>query len=240
MSRGLGVFDTVDALVPDALAILVALATQLGDIWFVAALLVGLYWYTDGAIADRESLAAVLGLTVGALALAYALKHTFALPRPTTRLVQLQQLPAILRPLYAATGTATGYGFPSGHAIISTVVYGLLAQRLSIWTPRRRYAVAAALVTLVCTTRVVLGVHFVVDVVAGVAVGTAYVAATGVALARVDDEATAAFGIAVALGALALAVVGLSAESVLLVGTSATGLAWQFGRRRPSGPSPTA
>lgn len=225
-------FDTVDALVPDALAILVALATQLGDVWFVGVLLAFLYWYTDGEIADRESLAAAVGLTIGALALVYVLKYTFALPRPTTRLARVDQLPALVRPLYAATGTATGYGFPSGHAVTSTVVYGLLAQRLSIWTRRRRYAVAAAIVTVVCLTRVVLGVHFLVDVVAGVALGIAYVAATGAAFERIDDDATAAFGLAAGLGVAAVAALGVSPEGVLLVGTSFVGLTWQLARRR--------
>ena len=232
MSRDLGIFETIDALVPDALAVPVALATQLGDVWFVFALLAVLYWRTDEEIADRRELATVMGLVLGGLALTYGLKHAFALPRPTTRLVRVEQLPAAVRPLYALTGTASGYGFPSGHAIVSTVVYGLLARHLSIWTPRRRYAVAAAVVTLVCLTRVVLGVHFVVDVVAGVAVGVAYVAAAEAALSRVENRATAAFGIAIGLGVAVIALVGLTPEVVLGMGAAVGGFAWQFARRR--------
>lgn len=233
-------FDTIDAVVPDALAIVAALVTQLGDVWFVAVLLAVLYWWVDDDIANRNAVAATIGLTIGVLALGYGLKELFAFPRPPSRLVRVEQLPAVVRPLYVATGTATGYGFPSGHALVSTVVYGLLAQHLTIRTRRWRYGVAAALVTIVCLTRIVLGVHFVVDVVVGAALGIAYVLTTGAAFSRIDDDATAAFGLAVGVSALALAAVGITPESVLLVGTSAVGLAWRMALRRRSGAQASA
>jgi len=232
MSRGIGAFDAVESVIPDVVAIVFALATQLADVWFVGVVLVGLYWYAGGELVDRDAVVAIAGLTIGALALGYALKYAFALPRPTARLAQPDQFPGLLGSVYAATGTASGYGFPSGHATISTTFYGLLAQRLSIRTRRWRYGVAAAFVTLICTTRVVLGVHFVVDVLAGVAVGATYVAATWYGLSRFDDEATAAFALAAGLGVLAVVATGVSPEGVGLLGVSFVGLAWRLGLRR--------
>ncbi|MFC6728930.1 phosphatase PAP2 family protein, partial [Natronoarchaeum mannanilyticum] len=189
MTRGIGAFDAIESVLPDAVALLAALATQLGDVWFVGVLLVGLHWYADDEIVDRNAVMTVAGLTIGALGLAFALKYAFTLPRPPTRLARPDQFPGLVEPLYVATGTASSYGFPSGHAVTSTVVYGLLAQRLSVRTRRWRYGVAAAIVTLVCATRVVLGVHYLVDVVAGAALGAAYVAGTWYALSQVDDAA---------------------------------------------------
>jgi undecaprenyl-diphosphatase len=68
------------------------------------------------------------------------------------------------------------YSFPSGHAVASTVFYGMLCAlvfdhtRSPLW---RGLALAAAMsmVLLVCTSRVVLGAHFLVDVLAGMALG---------------------------------------------------------------------
>jgi undecaprenyl-diphosphatase len=72
---------------------------------------------------------------------------------------------------------ASGYSFPSGHAAGAASVYLPLAVLL-LSSPRpavRRGAVIAAvtLCVLVAVSRVVLGVHFPTDVIAGVALGAA-------------------------------------------------------------------
>ena len=74
--------------------------------------------------------------------------------------------------------TAFGKSFPSGHAMGATVVYGALL--VAFWTllPRRarRPALAAtvALVLAVGTSRLLLGVHFLTDVVGGYLLGLAW------------------------------------------------------------------
>ena len=77
---------------------------------------------------------------------------------------------------------AGGYSFPSGHAQSATVAAGVL---LLVFLPtlhgRARTAALIAAptwVVLVCFSRVALGVHFVSDVVAGVILGAAWLAAT--------------------------------------------------------------
>jgi undecaprenyl-diphosphatase len=73
------------------------------------------------------------------------------------------------------------YSFPSGHAMASTVFYGLLSIHALV-NARQRYAayvvVAAAvfMVALVSFSRVYLGLHYLSDVVGGIAEGVAWLA----------------------------------------------------------------
>lgn len=79
---------------------------------------------------------------------------------------------ARLRPTMDPLVTAQGYSFPSGHALNSTVTYGLLA--LVTWRTRLRLAVRRAAVVggvvipiFVGLSRIALGVHWPTDVLAG-------------------------------------------------------------------------
>ena len=90
------------------------------------------------------------------------LKHAFGRARPWHQdpLVQI-----------------ASYSFPSGHAVASTVFYGMLcllvfAHVRSRWPRAAAAAVAVSMVLVVCFSRVYLGAHFPSDVIAGVAVGT--------------------------------------------------------------------
>jgi membrane-associated phospholipid phosphatase len=75
--------------------------------------------------------------------------------------------------------TLSSYSFPSGHAMAATVLYGLLAA-FSLQTskdlPQRTIAVAISglLIALVCFSRLYLGLHYVTDVIAGIAQGLAW------------------------------------------------------------------
>lgn len=133
-----------------------------------------------------------MGLALGGFALTLALKYGFALPRPP------------------GAGT-DGYGFPSGHAIGATVVYGGLAGLLAPHD-RRVTRVAAALVLVVAASRVLIGVHYLVDVVVGVAVSVGYLAVAfrvgpGWAPEEVSPGAVGrTFALAAGLGAAAVGV----------------------------------
>jgi membrane-associated phospholipid phosphatase len=73
------------------------------------------------------------------------------------------------------------YSFPSGHAMASTVFYGLLAIYASV-NARQRYAVYVAIaaavfmVALVSFSRIYLGLHYLSDVMGGIAEGIAWLA----------------------------------------------------------------
>ncbi len=75
--------------------------------------------------------------------------------------------------------TLTGYGFPSGHTMIASVLYGVVAAYLYAQTTdwhRRLLIVAAAsvLIVLVGFSRIYLGAHYLSDVLAAMAEGLAW------------------------------------------------------------------
>lgn len=74
--------------------------------------------------------------------------------------------------------TETGYSFPSGHAMESLVVYGLLAYLLTRNIPRRFtpvaiWAVCGLLILAIGFSRLYLGVHYPSDVMGGYLAGVA-------------------------------------------------------------------
>jgi membrane-associated phospholipid phosphatase len=75
----------------------------------------------------------------------------------------------------------TTYSFPSGHAFAATATYGALGLILAARSSRTRRASVAAsaaiLVAVVAASRVILGVHYLLDVLAGIAGGIAVLSA---------------------------------------------------------------
>jgi undecaprenyl-diphosphatase len=73
------------------------------------------------------------------------------------------------------------FSFPSGHALSSMVTFGMLAYLVAIGFEQsaiRRITVAlcAALIVLIGFSRLILGVHYLSDVVGGYALGAAWLA----------------------------------------------------------------
>lgn len=201
-ARSVGAIEFLRTVLPrlalDALGVL----TGLGSVSFVVGLLAVVYWF---GVRDRGAFG--LATALGALSLTVALKEVFALPRP---------------PVPEQLIGAAGFGFPSGHAIAATVVWGYLAMALEWGSRRQRYAVAGLVVSVVALSRVAVGVHYAVDVVAGVAVGTAYLVAV-TRLARPEH----AFGVAVVVSLLAFAATGGGGDARLLLGAATAGaLVW--------------
>lgn len=72
----------------------------------------------------------------------------------------------------AAKATAGGPGLPSGHAQLSATLWGMMAGQLGRpWF----FWVAGLVILLVSLSRIVLGVHFLSDVVVGLLLGAAFV-----------------------------------------------------------------
>lgn len=201
MTRSIGAIEAIQGVLPPGGDGVLAALTQLGDVWFLIVVLTLVYWFHD-----RENGAFAILTLLGALALVVGLKSAFGLPRPppTVRLV-----------------AADGFGFPSGHAIAATVGWGALAMALDEPSRRARYAAAAGIVLVVSVTRVGLGVHYAMDVLAGVAVGIAYLLVVHAVADRDPGRA------GVVAGVVALAGVGLStgaSDAVLLAGGILGGL----------------
>jgi membrane protein DedA with SNARE-associated domain/membrane-associated phospholipid phosphatase len=117
-----------------------------------------------------------LAAVAGSAVLNHLLKGLFARPRPHFE-----------HPLLVETS----YSFPSGHAMESFVVYGMLAYfavlALRTWESRVGVVCGAALlVVLIGFSRMYLGVHYLSDVLAGYAAGAVWLSAliTGVETIR--------------------------------------------------------
>lgn len=111
----------------------------------------------------RVAVAVASASATGAVAV-QLLKGLFARPRPGPDFSEI---------------TAIGMSFPSGHASMSAIVFLTTAALLSSTRQRgveRAYILAAgmSLAVLVGLSRIALGVHWLTDVLAGWAVGTAW------------------------------------------------------------------
>ncbi|GAO35504.1 PA-phosphatase [Sulfuricella sp. T08] len=163
-------------------AIMIAL-TELGDaavtLLVVSAALIWLL--AQRAWRPAAYLLAAVGF---AAALTVAIKAGLRLPRPT--------------PLYQGINA---FSFPSGHATMSIVSYGFLAVLAARELPARgRLAVLTAtflLVILIAFSRLYLGAHWLSDVLAGLAFGTAWLALLGIAYLRHPAPAFSARGLMV-------------------------------------------
>jgi membrane-associated phospholipid phosphatase len=117
-----------------------------------------------GTRGDMGSVRALLTVPA-AMLVNVGLKNLFERPRPAHEhpLVQL-----------------TTYSFPSGHAVASTVFYGILCALVFAHTRSRAWrcmaiVIAATMVLVVGFSRVYLGAHFPSDVLAGTMVGLLWV-----------------------------------------------------------------
>ncbi|MCL1475633.1 phosphatase PAP2 family protein [Argonema antarcticum] len=117
-------------------------------------------------ILHRRAQATTLAIAlVGAIGLNYLLKDLFARARPA---------------LWERTLELNSYSFPSGHAMISLVVYGAIGYLLAIQFKRwwaLIFILTFLLITAIGLSRLYLGVHWPTDVVAGYAAGLVWLLA---------------------------------------------------------------
>lgn len=211
--RSFGIVDFLEQLLPPVVREGFTVLTQLGDAWFLFTAVALLYWF-----GNRRRGAFALSAILGALALTLALKGLFELPRPAAEL---------------HVGHASGYGFPSGHALGATTLWGLLALVLERGSQRWRAVGAGAVVAVVATSRLVIGVHYVVDVVVGIAIALVYLA---VLLYVTEWSPTRGFVVAAGITVVALATNGLTLDSTATAaGVVGAGATWSMLDAEPSG-----
>lgn len=155
--------DLADPIGPAWLELAMRDITSLGG--FTVVILVTLaaigYLVIDG---KRAAALFVMVSIAGGTVLSEGLKHLFARPRPdlVAHLVEVQ--------------TAS---FPSGHAMLSAVIFLTLGALLARIQSRRRLkayviSVAIVLTLMIGASRVYLGVHWPTDVLAGWCAGAAW------------------------------------------------------------------
>lgn len=227
MSRSIGGVESVQDVIPDWLAPVIAFFTQLGDIWFLVLLLAVLYWKR---VVPQEKVMAVGGMLAAGIGIYRSLKFIFELPRPEEPLLDPELVPWIIRPLYELTAFSSSYGFPSGHATTSTIVYFGLAEILDVGSRRLRYLCAAGLVAFIGMTRIALGLHFLVDIVVGTALGATILFVGFHAVRRISrDHITVLLFVAIVLNTVYLFASNADIEAAIMFG-AALGLfgGWQL------------
>jgi membrane-associated phospholipid phosphatase len=125
--------------------------TSLGDELFYLILFPFLLWCVDFYLGIKVGIIFLLSVYANA-----GIKEIFQQPRPFEILPEIQKV------------YATGYGFPSGHAQSSMVVWGSIAYlKKQIWIR----ILSILLILLIGFSRIYLGVHFPTDVLGGWLIG---------------------------------------------------------------------
>ncbi len=202
MTRLAGLSRTIRTATPDAYAPVYGAVTDLGDTVTVLLLVSVVYWYGS----RRRDVAITMGYSFAALSLVLGLKSAFGYPRPPESVWLIE---------------TDGFGFPSGHATAATVVYAGLAHAYDWWDDVRRALPVAALVLAVGFSRVLLGVHYVGDVLAGFVLGLVVILA-GTRLS--DDEPRRAFLLATPCAVAAVVVAGTDGYAPVALGGTLGGL----------------
>lgn len=121
--------------------------TSLGDELFYLLLFPFLLWCVDFYLGIRVGIIFLLSVYVNT-----GVKGIFQQPRPFDILPEIQKV------------QASGYGFPSGHAHSSMVVWGSIAYwKKQIWIRN----LSILLILLIGFSRIYLGVHFPTDILGG-------------------------------------------------------------------------
>ncbi|MEY7849483.1 phosphatase PAP2 family protein [Natrarchaeobius sp. A-rgal3] len=216
MNRSLGVTELIRRLIPEWTVPLFELTAVLGDELLVVGVLLGIGIVNVGRSIRNDDdrllsadAATLLAIVLGGLALTLALKAALDFSRP----------PATMQAI-----TRDGAGFPSGHTMAATILWGALAAWIDRGTPRVRMLLASAIVLLVGVSRLAVGVHYLVDVLASVGLGVGYLL---VATRVVDGEPARAFAGAALLGVAALLITAGSTDGWLaFVGCVGAGAGW--------------
>jgi undecaprenyl-diphosphatase len=170
--------DTADPIGPLWFEELVRDLTALGSTGVLTLLVAAVAGFLTLVGQRRKALAVIVWSAAGTL-LSHMSKLGFARPRPE------------LVPHAAEVFTPS---FPSGHAMLSAVIYltlGVLVAATQTDRSAKLYVLcfAVLLTLLVGASRVYLGVHWPTDVLAGWALGAAWACLGWVAFRRIEDAA---------------------------------------------------
>lgn len=167
----LNLFDSLRTPVGDKIMVFM---TSLGDGVVVTAVTVAVAAYLFGRKAWRRGTGFIIAMAGTALFV------------PLFKLMLHRSRPI---ELYAG---ADAYSFPSGHATLTAVLFGicavLIAHDLNRWAKASIFTIAASFVITIGFSRVYLGAHWMSDVLAGLLFGTAMVSAFAFVFGPIHNE----------------------------------------------------
>ncbi len=188
---------------PEAYADLALFVTELGGSTGLIVILAVIYWLTH-----RHETALVASYAVVGVGVIIFLKGLFAMPRPPES-------------VYLAPLTDDPYGFPSGHAFMAVVVYGGLLVTFDRLRDLRAVAAVGTLIVLISLSRVVLGFHYLGDIIAGATLG---VLVLGILHRLVDGVPARGFAIGVVVSLPAIAISNAEAYALVALGAAIGGV----------------
>lgn len=212
---------------PEWMTFLWAFFSYLGSVWFVAPAVVLAFWFSN-----RHRFLPWVATIIGGYALMVGTKGYLDVGRPDIGpAISPEELPTVLGVVYAPLVEVSSSSFPSGHAIAGTIIWGMLALETNVLSRRVRLVGAAAIVTLIGFSRIVLGLHYPVDVVVGIALALGYL---GVILTirgwaadhPTIDQTTATFATVTLIAALSWVIGGRPDAAALLGGAVGLWLVW--------------
>lgn len=131
--------------------------TELGEDPAIILLLAVLFW-----LVERENVAVVAAFVAAGVGFILVMKTGFAMPRPPEE-------------VWLQVRDYDPYGFPSGHAFNAVVLYGGLLYVWDRWREPLWAVGGLALIGAIAVSRVILGFHYVGDIIAGAIVGLAFI-----------------------------------------------------------------
>ncbi len=189
--------------VPAEYVDIAAVVTELGATTTLMFVLAMCYWLTR-----RQETALVVSYTLAGAAFLIGLKAVLGMPRPPEE-------------LFVIALDGDEYGFPSGHTFAAVVVYGGLVSAFDRARDPALVAGVTILVVLVALSRVVLGVHYLGDVIAGLVLGVAFL----FSLERLTDgRPRTGFAVALVFALPAIVVTGGAEEALIALGGAVGGL----------------
>ena len=187
---------------PEEYVDLAVFVTDFGSVTAIMLILSVLYWVTD-----RRRSAVVASYAVIGAGFILLIKTVLAMPRPPEEvfLISLEDDP---------------YGFPSGHAFMAVVVYGGLLVVFDRLQDLRAATGILALILAISLSRVVLGLHYLGDIVVGAALGVVFLVFAAIAI---DDDPRRGFVIAALVAIPAVVVSGGEPYALVALGAAIGG-----------------
>ena len=188
------VVERIVDLTPEWVGVALIALTQLGSVFVVVPLAVLAYWWAPDRLGTwLPAVFAYYGLMASIKSLNSATRPEVGPP------VGPEAVPSILSGWYDHSTAIATTSFPSGNAMVTALIAGLVVVDLRIGSVRSRAAAAVGLIAVVGYSRLGLGVHYPVDVLGGIALGLALAGAIVLLRRRVDDDVAAVYVVAVAL-----------------------------------------